>query len=105
MCGMATPLPIAKETICGEVRYRLDGAWMTTVPSAEQLLALGTARQLLRGLDWSVVVKATVAGLDEVTRWILRGGKDATAVAPVALRARLIEELREAARRYEGGEG
>lgn len=40
----------------------------------------------------TVVVKARVAGLEEVTRWVLRWGGDATVLEPPVLQARLRHE-------------
>jgi len=40
-----------------------------------------------------VVVRARVAGLEEVTRWVLRWGKDAEVLEPPALRERLRAEV------------
>jgi predicted DNA-binding transcriptional regulator YafY len=47
----------------------------------------------------TVVVRATVAGLEEVTRWVLRWGGDARVEAPAALQARVRDEHERALRR------
>lgn len=44
----------------------------------------------------TVVVRARVAGLEEVTRWVLRWGGDATVLEPVALRDRVRSEYERA---------
>lgn len=50
--------------------------------------------------DGGVRVAARVAGLDEVTRWVLRFGKEAQAVGPEALVTRVREQVAGAAVRY-----
>lgn len=47
----------------------------------------------------TVVVHARVAGLEEVTRWVLRWGGDATVLEPAALRARVRSEYERALER------
>jgi predicted DNA-binding transcriptional regulator YafY len=47
----------------------------------------------------TVVVRATVAGLEEVTRWVLRWGGDARVEAPDALRRRMRTEHERALKR------
>lgn len=57
--------------------------------------------QTLRVLpEGGVRVSARVAGLDEVTRWVLRFGKEARAVGPEALLERVREQVAGAAARY-----
>lgn len=53
--------------------------------------------------DGSVIVEADVAGLIEVSRWVLSWGRHAEALEPAALRARVREELSVALGRYGGG--
>ncbi len=50
-----------------------------------------------------VVVRATVAGLEEVTRWVLRWGRSALALEPRALVARVRSEIDGAAAAYGAG--
>lgn len=50
--------------------------------------------------DGSVLVRATVAGLVEATRWILRWGAHACALEPSELRERIRDELEQALRPY-----
>ncbi len=50
--------------------------------------------------DGAVIVRARVAGLVEVTRWILRWGAHAEALEPGELRARVADELRRALASY-----
>lgn len=49
-----------------------------------------------------VLVRATVAGLEEVTRWVLRWGSCAHVIEPAALRERIVRELSAARARYVG---
>jgi len=51
--------------------------------------------------DGRVVVRATVAGLEEVARWVLRWGACARALGPDALVARVRGELAAASKNYE----
>jgi predicted DNA-binding transcriptional regulator YafY len=46
-------------------------------------------------------VRATVAGLQEVSKWILSWGRDATALAPPDLRKLLHDELAAALATYQ----
>jgi predicted DNA-binding transcriptional regulator YafY len=50
------------------------------------------ASQLVERDGDTVVVRATVAGLEEVTRWVLRWGGDARVEAPAALQERVRSE-------------
>lgn len=52
-----SPLPVRRETVNGEVRYLLDGDWPSGAPSAEQLMALGTARRMLAGLAGTQIAR------------------------------------------------
>ncbi len=50
--------------------------------------------------DGSVTVRATVAGIEEAKRWVLRWGQNAQVLAPPALRAEVARELRGALSHY-----
>ncbi|MBX3273835.1 MAG: WYL domain-containing protein [Sandaracinaceae bacterium] len=50
--------------------------------------------------DGAAIVKATVAGLVEAQRWVLRWGRHAVVRAPAALREAVVEELRAALGAY-----
>lgn len=54
--------------------------------------------------DGSVLVRATVAGLVEATRWILRWGAHACALEPAELREGIRDELERALRSYVASE-
>jgi proteasome accessory factor B len=51
--------------------------------------------------DGTLLVRATVAGLQEVSKWILSWGRDATALAPPDLRKLLHDELAAALAPYQ----
>jgi predicted DNA-binding transcriptional regulator YafY len=53
--------------------------------------------------DDSVQVSFYFENVDYIARWLLRYGTDAEALAPVALRKKLLEHARQIAARYEGG--
>jgi predicted DNA-binding transcriptional regulator YafY len=80
------------------VRIASEAAW--AVPEYR----LSPEQQLVREPDGSVIVEATVAGLVEVTRWVLSWGRHAEALEPPALRAAVRAELDGALDRYEGQE-
>jgi proteasome accessory factor B len=52
-------------------------------------------------LDGSVIVRARVAGLDEVQRWVMRWGRHVEVLDPPELRARVVTELTAMLARYE----
>lgn len=52
-----------------------------------------TAMQTVAADGDAVIVRARVAGLEEVTRWVLRWGRDAEVLEPPALRDRLRAEV------------
>jgi predicted DNA-binding transcriptional regulator YafY len=54
--------------------------------------------------DGSVVVRATVAGTEEVVKWALSWGRKAEVLEPMELRERVATELREALGAYEGNQ-
>ena len=62
---------------------------------------LHPAQVIDRVNEGTAVVRATVAGLEEVARWVLRWGACARAVAPDGLVARVRAELAEANKNYE----
>lgn len=70
-----SPLPVRKEVVNGEARYRLEGDWPSGPPSAEQLLALGTARRMLASLEGSRLVA-------ELDRYL---GRAPAASSPIAV--------------------
>ena len=76
------------------VRIASEAAW--AVPEYR----LSPEQQLVREPDGSVIVEATVAGLVEVTRWVLSWGRHAEALEPPALRAAAHAELHGALERY-----
>ncbi|MFO0708776.1 MAG: WYL domain-containing protein [Sandaracinus sp.] len=76
------------------VRIASEAAW--AVPEYR----LSREQQLVREPDGSVIVEATVAGLVEVTRWVLSWGRHAEALEPPALRAAVRAELEGALERY-----
>jgi len=57
------------------------------------------ASQVIEHDGDTVIIRARVAGLEEVTRWVLRWGGDARVEAPAALRARVRDEYERALRR------
>jgi predicted DNA-binding transcriptional regulator YafY len=79
------------------VRIASEAAW--AVPEYR----LSPEQQLVREPDGSVIVEATVAGLVEVTRWVLSWGRHAEALEPPALRAAVRAELEGALDRYAEG--
>lgn len=56
--------------------------------------------QIVEREEQRVVVRATVAGLEEVTRWVLRWGACARALEPAEFVARVRGELAEASENY-----
>lgn len=79
------------------VRIATDAAWSV----GEYPLVAG--QLVFREPDGSVIVEADVAGLIEVSRWVLSWGRHAEVLEPAALRDRVREELGVALGRY--GEG
>lgn len=79
-----------------QVRVRLAApiAWMVH----EYPLIAG--QRVLPEDDGSVVVDATVAGIREVSRWVLSWGRNAEVLEPASLRALLVAELDGALARY-----
>ncbi len=59
------------------------------------------AQTLEAALDGAVDVCARVFGIEETVRWVLRWGKNAEAIEPPALRARVQEELAVALANYD----
>ena len=78
------------------VRVRIAGEAAWAVPE----YPLSAEQQLVREPDGSVIVEATVAGLVEVTRWVLSWGRHAEALEPAALRAAVRVEVEGALDRY-----
>lgn len=77
-----SPLPIVKESVNGETRYRLDpAAWPKLPPKPSFVAALLVARELLRPLDGTTIAREINGYLQSV-----RHGGQATAlgVAPAA---------------------
>lgn len=58
-------------------------------------------QHVVREPDGSAIVEAEVAGLVEVTRWVLRWGKHAEALSPPALREAVRSELEGALASYD----
>jgi proteasome accessory factor B len=61
---------------------------------------LSEQQEVLPQEDGSVRVKALVAGLAEVSKWVLSWGRDATVLSPPELRQALQEELSAALATY-----
>jgi predicted DNA-binding transcriptional regulator YafY len=76
------------------VRIAPEAAWSV------REYPLAREQDLFPEPDGAVIVDATVAGLVEVTRWVLSWGRHAEALEPPALRKRVEEELRVALERY-----
>lgn len=78
------------------VRVRLASAiaWM-----ADEYPLIAGQRVVLED-DQSVIVEATVAGIREVSRWVLSWGRNAEVLEPRALRELLVAELEGALGRY-----
>lgn len=76
------------------VRIAPEAAWsVREYPLARQ-------QDIFHEPDGAIIVDATVAGLVEVTRWVLSWGRHAEALQPPALRLRVEEELARALERY-----
>lgn len=61
------------------------------------------SQKLLDQEDGSVIFSATVAGLEEISHWILRWGANAQALAPIELRRMLARQAVEMANHYQDG--
>jgi predicted DNA-binding transcriptional regulator YafY len=81
--------PVEVEIVISPRKARFLREW----PLLEQ-------QEVLPQEDGSVRVKAVVAGLAEVSKWVLRWGRDATVLSPPELRQALQEELAAALATY-----
>ncbi len=81
-----------------ETRVRIRIASETAWSVREYPLVAG--QLVFHESDGAVIVEADVAGLVEVSRWVLSWGRHAEVLEPAALRARVREELSVALGRY-----